>query len=248
MINPAIFIGEPLIFKNRIFIYPPRVKDVVNNPNYGIFNKILTMTEEDVRDEIKDKMKEGERFPSPFEYLILSCQYVSGFDILFSSAIQFFCKTNVQFLYDNGKIALEVPKELSFSQGMEMFEISEENFFDFQNALREACGDKLEKAPEPIDPNEDPRIRRIKDLARKRDKIKAKSAGKNGISLTTCMVAICCMGIGVTPLNIGEMSYASIGEIMKMMQEKEKYDIDIRSLLAGADSKKIKPKYWIRNL
>ena len=27
----------------------------------------------------------------------------------------------------------------------------------------------------------------------------------------------------------------------------EKYDIDIRSLLAGADSKKVKPKYWIRN-
>ena len=55
------------------------------------------------------------------------------------------------------------------------------------------------------------------------------------------------MGIGLTPLNIGEMSYASVGTLMKMMQDKEKYDLDIRSLLAGADSKKIKPKYWIRN-
>jgi hypothetical protein len=55
------------------------------------------------------------------------------------------------------------------------------------------------------------------------------------------------MGLGITPLNIGEMSYASVGEIMHVMQNKEKYDIDIRSLLAGADSKKIKPKYWIRN-
>ena len=75
----------------------------------------------------------------------------------------------------------------------------------------------------------------------------AKKAYKDGISLNACLVAICCMGIGITPLNIGEMSYASIGIIMKMMQDKEKYDIDIRSLLAGADSKKIKPKYWIRN-
>lgn len=55
------------------------------------------------------------------------------------------------------------------------------------------------------------------------------------------------MGIGITPLNIGELSYASIGVIMNMMQDKEKYDIDIRSLLAGASSKKVKPKYWIRN-
>ena len=56
------------------------------------------------------------------------------------------------------------------------------------------------------------------------------------------------MGIGITPLNIGELSYASIGVIMNMMQDKEKYDIDIRSLLARASSKKVKPKYWIRNL
>ena len=113
--------------------------------------------------------------------------------------------------------------------------------------VRQSCGDKPIKPPEPFNPNENPRIRRIKDLARKRDRIKAKQASKNGISLSSCLVAICCMGIGITPLNIGEMSYASVGEIMKVMQDKEKYDIDIRSLLAGADSKKIKPKYWIGN-
>jgi hypothetical protein len=43
------------------------------------------------------------------------------------------------------------------------------------------------------------------------------------------------------------MSYASIGPIMNIYQQKEKYDLDTRALLAGADSKKIKPKYWIRN-
>jgi hypothetical protein len=87
----------------------------------------------------------------------------------------------------------------------------------------------------------------MKELARKRDAIKAKQGSKDGITLTTSLVAICCMGIGITPLNIGELSYASIGPIMNTMQEKEKYDIDVRSLLAGADSKKVKPKYWIRN-
>jgi hypothetical protein len=35
-------------------------------------------------------------------------------------------------------------------------------------------GDKPVSPPEPIDSNEDPRIRRIKELARKRDRIKAK--------------------------------------------------------------------------
>jgi hypothetical protein len=56
------------------------------------------------------------------------------------------------------------------------------------------------------------------------------------------------MGIGISSLNIGEMSYVAMQAILSQYQEKEKYSIDIDSLLAGADSKKIKPKYWIRNL
>jgi hypothetical protein len=83
--------------------------------------------------------------------------------------------------------------------------------------IREGMGDKPVKPPEPIDPNEDPRIRRIKELARKRDRIKAKQGNKDGISLDTCLTAICCMGIGITPLNIGEMSYAAVGPIMRVM-------------------------------
>ena len=56
------------------------------------------------------------------------------------------------------------------------------------------------------------------------------------------------MQIGLNPLNIGEISYASLGPLIQMYQRKEKYDIDIRSILAGADAKKIKPEYWIGNL
>ena len=78
-------------------------------------------------------------------------------------------------------------------------------------------GDKSAKPPEPINLNEDPRITEIKRRARERDKLKARRASKDGISLDTCLTAICCMGIGITPLNIGEMSYAAVGPIMRMM-------------------------------
>jgi hypothetical protein len=44
------------------------------------------------------------------------------------------------------------------------------------------------------------------------------------------------------------MSYACVHWLIAMYQQNEEYDIDIRSLLAGADSKKVKPKYWIKNL
>ena len=249
MINPSILIGEPLNFKNKIKIYPPLIKEVVVNPNFGLLYKILTMSQEDIIEEVKKKLKEGEKAPTPFEYLILSCQYVNGFSQIVQNAFWFFCKTDIGFLFEEQKIIIGNIAQLkeTTTNIEEIPFLCKEDFFDFQNLIREAVGDKPLSPPVQEDPNEDPRIRRIKEKARERDRIKAKQANKGGISLNTCLVAICCMGIGITPLNIGEMSYASVGEIMKMMQNKEKYDIDIRSLLAGADSKKIKPKYWIRN-
>ena len=249
MLDPSVLIGEPLSFKNKLNIYPPTVKQVVTNPNFGIFYKLLTITQDDVRDELKDKLGEGEKMPTPFEYLMLSAQYIKGFGVILRDAFEFFCRTDINFLFEEKKVIIGNVEELvqTVTDVDKIKYLTEEDFFDFQNMVRQTCGDKPVQPSEPENPDEDPRIRQIKEKARERDRIKAKQAGRGGISLSTCLVAICCMGIGITPLNIGEMSYASVGEIMKVMQDKEKYDIDIRSLLAGADSKKVKPKYWIRN-
>ena len=249
MLDPIVLLGQPLKFKNKLSIYPPTVKEVVTNPSFGIFYKLLTLTQDDIRDEIGDKLKEGEQLPTPFEYLILNCWYVNGFKEIMQGAFQFFCRTEIDFAFQDKKIIIgKIADVLQKAEKVEDIAfLEEEEFFDFQNMVRQSCGDKPEKPPEPVDPDENPMVAEIKRRARERDRIKAKRASKDGISLSTCLVAICCMGIGITPLNIGEMSYASVGEIMKVMQDKEKYDIDIRSLLAGADSKKVKPKYWIRN-
>lgn len=235
MINPAIFIGEPLPFSKTIKIYPPSVRDVVVNPEFHLLYKLLTMTQDDVNDHINQDFPNNEMRPSPFEFLMAYCQYSEQFFKGVCQAIKLFCKAEPVFVYESYSIKIK-----------DDF-ITEYNYFEFQNAIRLVCGNKAEKPPEPENPDENPVIRRIKQKARERDRIKEKQGVKDGISFNTCLVAICCMGIGITPLNIGEMSYASVGQIMKMMQDKEKYDIDIRSLLAGADSKKVKPKYWIRN-
>ena len=249
MTNIAAFIGEPLNFKNKIWIYPPTVREVVTNPKFSMYQSILTITADDIQYELKKDGREMDVYPTPFEFLLGNCYNSPEFAVLTLEAFEKFCHTKVFFLYEEKKIIIGdieqiVQKDTNVS---ELVYLTEDEYFDFQNKIRSALGEKEVSPPEPIDPNEDPRIRRIKEKARERDRIKAKQGRKDGISLATCLTAICCMGIGITPLNIGEMSYAAIGPIMKTMQDKEKYDIDIRSLLAGADSKKVKPKYWIRN-
>ena len=249
MNNAAFFIGQPSSFNGKLMIYPPKIKDVIANPRYPQYYRLLTISEDDVRDELKGKIKEGENYPTPFEFLFINAYYSKDFLQIAVEAFEFFTHTKVTFLFEQKKILIgDVEEEVKKIKTLDdLVFLTEEEYFDFQNLIRASAGDKPAKPPEPIDPNEDPRIRRIKEKARERDRIKAKKGVQGGISIQTSLVAICCMGIGLTPLNIGEMSYAAFQPIMKMCQEKEKYDIDVRSLLAGADSKKIRPKYWIRN-
>ena len=248
MIKELSFINEPSQFKPGVKIYPPKVKEVIACEEYPIYVRLLTYSQEEVEDEFIEAKKTLDIYPTPFEFLLNNSYHYKDYEKKVKDAFMFFIHEEVTFLYEQKLIIIgnaeEVIKKATSIQDLVM--ITEDEFFEFQNAIRDCIG---KKAIEPPMIDEDPRVAEIKRKARYREKLKAKKAakGKDGISLYTMLVSICCMGLGITPLNIGEMSYIALDSIMRKYQEKEKYDLDIESLLAGADSKKIKPKYWIRN-
>ena len=248
MTKEAFFIGEPVEFKPGIKIYPPKVKDVVANPNYGIYSRVLTYSQEEIEDEYLEAKKTLEKYPTPFEFILNNSYHHKDYEEYCKNAFKFFIHEEVEFLYDQKIIIIGKLGEVlrNIKAVNDLVVIREEDFFSFQNAIRNCIGKKEVEAPNP---NEHPKLKEMKRKARYRDKIKAKNAAKSkdGASLFTILVSICCMGLGITPLNIGEMSYVAAESILRKYQGKEKYDLDIKSLLAGADSKKIKPKYWIRN-
>lgn len=246
-LNSLTFIGEPTLFKNSIYIYPPTVKEVLTTHRFGQFNQALTISQEDIWDMTMGKLRpDGEPVvaPSPFELLLMTAYDSKEKLQLLMDAFKFFTKEEVRIIPKEKEILfagnITDVKEIS-----DLRILREEDFFDFQNAIRQAIGDTTLEAP-AID--EDPRVAKIKAKARERDRIKKKQGSKNGISLTTSMAALCCMGIGINPLNIGEISYASLNLLIKTYQEQEKYRGDVQFLAGGADPKKLKPKYWIRNL
>lgn len=248
MSKECSFLGLPESFEGKFYIFPPKVKEVVGNKNFGIFRHLLTISQEELEDEYlkKDGQDANDsNIPTPFEFLLINCYHDKTLEKITKEAFYFFIKEEVTFLYELKKILIgnveEIVKDLNNIKDLKLIE--EENYFNFQNKIRESLG---ENPVEPPNPNEHPKIRRMKALARYRDKIKAKQGG--GITLLTSLASICCMGIGITPLSIGEMSYAAVGVLMGTYQQKEKYETDVASLQAGADSKKIKPKYWIQNL
>ena len=246
MIEP--FLSIPQKFQGICTVYPPTVNQVLREETKQLIN-LLTISQEEIEDFYVDKTdKDGKPItpPDPFIYLLLNAQYhddfkkklIDSFQLYIHEPISIFPEQGIIVLGDLQKEVLKIKSIESIMSNLRI--INKDNFFEFQNAIRRACGDK---ELEPPNPNENPRIKQMKAKARYRDRVKAKKG--IGITFEETLVSICCMGIGLNPLNIGEISYAASKRLVEKYQQKEKYDTDIRSLLAGADSKKIKVQYWM---
>lgn len=244
MINSYAFLALPIRKKNYS-VYPPTLNDSLNNPNFTQWEGLFTTSQEELEDSIHEHNPSYDGpIPTPWLFLLGSAYEDKEFENTIREAFRFFLHEEITILYESQVIVLgNLEEELTkVSSAEELRIIDEEEFFNLQNTVRTSLGITPVEKP---DPDESPRLKRMKAKARLRDRVKAKKG--MGLSLGDSLVSICCMGIGLTPLNIGEISYAALGKIIDRYQKKEAYETDIQSILAGADAKKIHPKYWITN-
>lgn len=250
MLKAKFFLGYPVDFNGKLKIYPPQVKDIFEEKHFDQFRKILTISYEDIEDEIYGNQRTGkeEKVLTPYEYLFSLSYKNPMMESLVKDAFYFFTKQTISFLYDIKKIVIgDLNEQLKYIKSLnELVFLEEEEYFDFQNLIRNALG---EKSIEPPKVYSNYRIASMKAKARYRDRVKAKQKG-NSLNFEIFLAVICCMGYGLNPLNIGELSYASLNTLMGVYQQKEGYELDMKCVLSGMSSKKnkINPKYWIRNL
>lgn len=245
-----IFLGYPTDFKGLFKIYPPKIYDVLNCENFNKFLSLLTISQEDIEDQIFSsdemvKIQKGE-IPTPYDYFIQLCLLPEYWQII-KEGLYFFTRQEFSFLPEKQILLIGNLEEIliMIHNIDELPVFKEEDFFDLQNQIRLCLGMEKQK---PYNYDLHPYKRRALAKARLRDRIKAKRDKKTD-TLQNQIASICCMQIGLTPLNIGEMSYAAIAILKTKYQQKEKYDIDMKILTSGfADSKKIKPKYWMSEL
>ena len=241
MNNMRFFLNLPVDFKGKCWVYPPTINDVAGD-KFMLYEKILTISQEDL-DDLAQETNSDFTF-TPLEYLLANSYHDKAFEKTVKEAFMLFTHEEITLIYNNKAILIgNLEKKITELKDLnELIFITEEDYFEFQNFIRESLGNK---AIEPPNPNEHPKIRRMKALARKRDRIKAKK--QMGISLEAMISAICCMGVGITPLNVGEISYKAIQNIFHTYQEKEAYDYNMKALLAGAKKNK-ELTHWIRNI
>jgi len=249
MIDEKILLGFPIDFKGICKVYPPTVNDVVGNPDFGIYQSLFTMTQEEL-DKAFLQDESVMQVPTPFHYLLINYYQSDELKEKIEDAFRQFVHEPVTIVPEIemlliGKSEDEIDPNVDLENPRLL---TAENYFEFQNVIRKVMGIEDVKPLDPEEENLDPRIKRYKMKVKQSEELLKKKKAKNAPTLGTLLTAICCMGIGLNPLNIGEISYACVHWLIAMEQQKEEYDIDIRALLAGADSKKVKPKYWIKNI
>lgn len=239
-------------------VYPPSINEVVETEKFAIYKKLLTTSQEDIEDYFVEQREHGdlnavlanptteEIIPTPFENLLIQAYNSEELKQYIQEAFLFFIHESVTFLFDQQLILIgDMNQMLRGAKSLKDLRfLSANNFLEFQNDIRMyGLG---EKTLEPPNPNEPKKLRQMRAKMRLRDKIKAKKGG--GLDLAASILSICCMNLGLSLLTIGEISYAAVPHLINYYQEKTKYETDIQSILHGADSKKVNPVSWIRNI
>lgn len=244
MSREAAFLGIPSRFNNSFQIYPPTVKQVVENPGYFVHVSLLTQTQGDIEDQF-EKLGQTDNFLTPLEFLLFQVSSSQEIEKLVRQAFEFFTQEEIVFNLEQKAITVG---RMDLNNPFAHILI-EANFHDFQNAIRIAVG-RQPKTPEtPLNPNDDPRVLALKRRFRKaeRQKERGEFSKHKGLTLATILGALCLMETGLNPLTVGSISYAAAEQLRLQYQEKESYHMQMRTLTSGFSTSKKVPEYWVKD-
>ena len=236
IIKEQAYSGYPSMLKDVCEVYPSMMRDLLkNSAQFSGRVNLLTLNEEGVAKLIKQKT--GKDVPlekiNVFDYLLYQAENSESFFLELYEALSTFIKEDIYILPSYHQIVIGPPEEKRL--------ITKENFSDFQTILRLQ---NRREVPEPPPENEDEYDRRLRLLKAQREAVKRKQQQKEGNKQELADLLEIAEVFGV---NTMEKSVYAFYGLVHRYQMREKWDQDIAMLCAGADSSKIKTKYWGEN-
>lgn len=240
-VKEQAFCCVPFSFYDKQYIckvYPYSIKEIVEMGT-TLYNRrlgLLLLTEDDIANIIKEKTgSDVTEAINPLEYLLQSAAYDDMFLLELKDTFATFIKEEVLLL----------PKINSVLVGGETAAkqkrlITPNNFRDFQDILRIQNRREV-VAPPPAD--ETPGERKMRLLREKVAAVKKKQAQKKGEGQTLVELMEIASTFGI---DRNESLYAFYS-LVRRHQMREKWQQDLQMICAGADSKKLKTKYWGEN-
>ena len=150
------------------------------------------------------------------------------------SAFATFIKEDIMLLPKINSVLVGAPQDRRL--------ITSQNYSDFQDILRLH---NMREMKEPPPENESAIARKFRLKREARDAAKRKQQEKNGDGQSLVDLLEIATVFGIDYKNVTLFAFYNL---IARYQAKEKWDQDIKLICAGADSKKIKSKYWGESL
>lgn len=210
------------------------MKDMLKMGSLEYSNRLnlLLMTEMDIEKIVKEKggdISQLRNF-STLSYLLKSAELNEMFFLELEKALSTFIQEDILLLPKINAILVGPPSERRL--------IKEDNFLDFQTILRIQ---NRKEVPEPPPENESAIAKKMRLARERREAVKRKQQQQNGSQQELAELLEIAEVFGI---DYYEKSIYAFYGLIQRHQLREKWDQDIQMLCAGADSKKIKTKYW----
>ena len=233
------YFNMPYVYSTVCVVYPLTLKDIVGmgQISYSSYLSILTMDEFDIMRRLEKKGIDIDPTKVvPFKFIIDSAERDYTFLLELKNAFRTFIREEVTILFDEYTIII--------GDGIDKRFLTLDNFGDFQNIIRVQNKRAVKEDP-PED--ESPIRRKFRLKAEYRDSVKRnqKSNDPDAPDFCALLSSFSCY-TGAQPSQMQELSFFAFKEEFERYQLKDKYSIDIKSILAGADPDKVKPKPWIK--
>ena len=209
---------------NLCLVYPVTLSEIAQLGEEKFFHmlNLLTITTEDIN---------AETAMSPFDFLLVN-SVNSDFFLELQNAFSTFIREEITIL----------PRERAIRIGDKL--MYEKDFIQLQKIL--SLQNNLEEDKDSMsNPADAEAARIIAKIKEGKEKI-----GKNEmkVELSDLVSCLAAKGNGINIFNVWELSYYSFNDMFKRLKMIEDYDVNMRSILAGADPKKVQLKHWIRNI
>lgn len=222
-------------------VYPVTLRQIANigAKNFYSYLNIFTLKKEDVDEYFAQQDIEGEKPDlTPFQFLLVMTQIDSQYlDSVLEAFKLFLHEETVTFLRTNEAIVLGKIEDKRIIYN-DQFEVIKQ-IVESANTLDTQAADA--RMDNPSDAKAAQIIKKLKEGRKMREKAKSNSE----LSFSDLVASLAAGGNGLNILNVWDLPFYAFNDQFKRMQMKEEYENTYKSLLAGADPKKVKIRYWV---
>lgn len=226
--------------KTLCTVYPITLRQIatVGAKNFYSYLNIFTLNKEDVDEYFASQTMEEKPDLTPFQFLLVMTQVDPQYLQTVQEAFKLFLhETKIVFLRQNEAIVLGEREENRI--------ITDESFEVIKQIVEAANILDTQSADARMDNPSDAKAAQIIKKLKEGRKMREKAKNSSDLSFSDLVASLAAGGNGLNILNVWDLPYYAFNDQFKRMQMKEEYENTYKSLLAGADPKKVKIRYWI---